>query len=99
MYNIRLVCEGFTDEIVLKAILFAYLQSPDFTVDTIQPERSEIQGDPAEHGTGWKGVRSWCQMVQAAGGLEAVRALDTEVDLLIIHVDAGIVFEAEHNAG
>ena len=99
MFNIRLVCEGSTDENVLKAILFAYLQSPDFTVDTIQPEKSEIQGEPAEHGTGWKGVRSWCQMVQAAGGLEAVRALETEVDLLIIHVDAEIVFEAEHNAG
>jgi hypothetical protein len=50
MFNIRLVCEGSTDEIVLKAILFAYLQSPDFTVDTIQPEKSGIQGEPAEHG-------------------------------------------------
>lgn len=99
MFNIRLVCEGSTDEIVLKAILFSYLQSPDFTVDTIQPERSGIQGEPAEHGTGWKGVRGWCQMVRAAGGLEAMRALETEVDLLIIHVDAEIVFEAEHNAG
>lgn len=99
MFNIRLVCEGSTDEIILKAILFSYLKSPNFIVDTIQPEKSEIQGEPAEHGTGWKGVRSWCQMVQAAGGLQAVRALEAEVDLLIIHVDAEIVFEVEHNAG
>lgn len=98
MFNIRLVCEGSTDEIILKAVLFAFLHSLDFTVDTIQPERSEFQGEPAEHGTGWKGVRSWCQMVQAAGGLEAVKALDPEVDLFIIHVDAEIVFEADHNS-
>ena len=98
MFSIRLVCEGITDEIVLKAVLRAYLQSPDFTVDTIQPERSGFQGEPAEHGTGWKGVRSWCQMAQAEGGLEAVRALEPGVDLLIIHVDAEIVFEAEHNS-
>jgi hypothetical protein len=98
MFNIKLVCEGSTDEIVLQAVLFAYLQSPDFTVNRIQPERSEFQGEAADHGTGWKGVRSWCQMVQAAGGLEAVRALEPEVDLLIIHVDAEIVFEAEHSS-
>lgn len=96
MFSIRLVCEGLTDEIVLKAVLRAYLQSPDFIVDTIQPERSEIQGEPAVHGTGWKGVRSWCQMVQAGGGLEAIRALEPGVDLIVIHVDAEIVFEAEH---
>lgn len=99
MFNVKLVCEGITDKIILEAVLFAYLQSDKFTVNCIQPESSEIQGVPAEHGTGWKGVRSWCQMIQAAGGLEEVRALASEVDLLVIHVDAEIVFETEHNAG
>ena len=98
MFNVKLVCEGITDKIILEAVLFAYLQSDKFTVNCIQPESSEIQGVPAEHGTGWKGVRSWCQMIQAAGGLEEVRALASEVDLLIIHVDGEIVFEAEINA-
>lgn len=98
MFNIKLVCEGSTDEIVLQAVLFAYFQSPDFTVVRIQPEISEFQGEASVHGAGWKGVRSWCQMVQAAGGLEVVRALEPEVDLFIIHVDAEIVFEAEHNS-
>ena len=99
MFNVRLVCEGITDKIILKAVLFAYLQSDKFTINCIQPESSKIEGNPYEHGTGWKGVRRWCQMVQAAGGLEEVRALASEVDLLIIHVDAEIVFEAEINAG
>ena len=84
MFNVKLVCEGITDKIILEAVLFAYLQSDKFIVNCIQPESSEIQGVPFEHGTGWKGVRSWCQMIQAAGGLEEVLALASEVDLLII---------------
>jgi hypothetical protein len=99
MFNVKLVCEGITDKIILEAVLFAYLQSDKFTINCIQPESSKIEGNPYEHGTGWKGVRSWCQMIQAAGGFEEVRALASEVDLLIIHVDAEIVFEAENNAG
>lgn len=99
MFNVKLVCEGITDKIILEAFLFAYLKGSDFTINCIQPESSKIEGNPYEHGTGWKGVRSWCQMVQAAGGLQEVRALASEVDLLIIHVDAEIVFEAENNAG
>lgn len=99
MFNVKLVCEGITDKIILEAVLSAYLQSDKFTINCIQPESSKIEGNPYEHGTGWKGVRRWCQMIQAAGGLEEVRALASEVDLLIIHVDAEIVFEAENNAG
>jgi len=97
MLNVKLVCEGITDKIILEAVLSAYLQSDKFTVNCIQPESSKIEGNPYEHGTGWKGVRSWCQMVQAAGGLDAVEALQSGVDLLVIHVDAEIVFEAEHD--
>ena len=45
-----------------------------------------------------KGVRGWCQSVQEAGGLEAIGALQKDVNLLIIHVDAAIVLDKEHDA-
>ena len=98
MYNIRLVCEGATDQAVLEAVLLAHLKSPDFKVSRIQPDESLYGGNSGPHGGGWKGVRGWCQSVRDAGGLQAVGALPEDADLLVIHVDADILLDAEHNA-
>lgn len=97
MYNIRLVCEGSTDHIVLEAVLLAQLNSPDFRVSRLQPDESLFGGDAGPHGGGWKGVRGWCQMVRDAGGLQAIGALPEGVDLLVIHVDADILLDSEHD--
>lgn len=98
MYNIRLVCEGNTDQRVLEAILFSHLKDSSFRLSRIQPDESLYGGDAGPHGGGWKGVRGWCQSVQEAGGLEAIGALQIDVNLLIIHVDADIVLDKEHDA-
>lgn len=98
MYNVRLVCEGSTDHVVLEAVLLAHLNSPDFRVSRIQPDESLYWGDAGPHGGGWKGVRGWCQSVRDAGGIQAVGALSKDVDLLVIHVDADILLDPEHDA-
>jgi hypothetical protein len=95
MYNVRLVCEGSTDHVVLEAVLFAHLNSPDFRVSRIQPDESRYGGDAGPHGGGWKGVRGWCQSVRDAGGIKAVGALPEDVDLLVIHIDADIAAALE----
>lgn len=97
MYNIRLVCEGVTDQRVLEAVLLAHLKTPSFRINRIQPDESLYGGDAGPHGGGWKGVRGWCKSVQEAGGLEAIGALRPDVSLLIIHVDADIVLDKEHD--
>jgi hypothetical protein len=98
MYNVRLVCEGRSDHIVLEAVLVAHLNSPNFRVIRIQPDESLYGGDAGPNGGGWKGVRSWCQSVRDAGGVQTVGALTEDVDLLIIHVDADILLDSEHEA-
>ncbi|WP_143594056.1 hypothetical protein [Synechococcus sp. BO 8801] len=82
----------------MEAVLFAHLKQPSFRLSRIQPDESLYGGDAGPHGGGWKGVRGWCKSVQAAGGLEAIGALRPDVHLLIIHVDADIVLDKEHDA-
>jgi hypothetical protein len=98
MYEIRLVCEGITDQAVLEAVVHAHLNSRNFEINRIQPDSSLYGGDAGPHGGGWKGVRGWCQSVREAGGLRAVGALREDIDLLVIHVDADILLDAEHDA-
>jgi hypothetical protein len=98
MFNLRLVCEGPTDQAVLEAVVSAHLKSTDFRITRLQPDDSLYAGDAGPHGGGWKGVRGWCQSVQEAGGLEAIGALRPDIHLLIIHVDADIVLDIEHVA-
>jgi hypothetical protein len=98
MYNVRLVCEGSTDHVVLEAVLLAHLNSPDFRVSRLQPDASLYGGDAGPHGGGWKGVRGWCHSVRDAGGIQSVGTLPEDVDLLVIHVDADILLDEEHDA-
>ena len=96
MFEIRVVCEGPTDLEVMRGILDVHLQE-EYVIHQLQPEGSLYGGDAGPFGGGWKGVRSWCQATAAAGGLEAVGALNPEVNLLVIHVDADIAAESEFN--
>lgn len=95
MYNARLICEGPTDIEVFRAILRARLGANiDYNLDVLQPQMSAY-GGAGPLGGGWKGVRAWCQSLAAAGGLEALCALTEDVDVLVIHVDAGIAADPE----
>ncbi len=94
MFEVRVVCEGPTDMEVMRAILDVHLQE-DYVIHQLQPEGSLYGGDAGPFGGGWKGVRSWCQAAAVAGGLEAVGALNAEVNLLVIHVDADIAADSE----
>ncbi|MFN9618606.1 MAG: hypothetical protein ACK55X_02685 [Synechococcaceae cyanobacterium] len=78
-------------------MVFAHLNSPAFRISRIQPDESLYAGDAGPHGGGWKGVRGWCQSVREAGGLQAVGVLPDDVDLLVIHVDADILLDPEHD--
>ena len=94
MFEVRVVCEGPTDVVVLQAILDDRLKE-DYVITQLQPEGSLYGGDAGPHGGGWKGVRGWCRKVGAAGGLEAVGALNPDVQLLVVHVDADIASDSE----
>ncbi|MBX3143489.1 MAG: hypothetical protein KF813_07025 [Trueperaceae bacterium] len=98
MYNVKLVCEGTTDLHVFQAVLDAHLGGAEYLLGMLQPDGARYGGDAGPHGGGWKGVRGWCQAAKKAGGVEAVGALTDDVDLLVIHVDADIACDAEHNA-
>jgi hypothetical protein len=52
MYNIRLVCEGVTDQRLLEAVLLAHLKTPSFRINRIQPDESLYAGDAGPHGGG-----------------------------------------------
>lgn len=97
MYRVRLVCEGPTDFEVFQAVLDAHLGGEEYQLSMVQPDGSLYGGDAGPHGGGWKGVRGWCQAAAEAGGVEAVGALGEGIDLLVIHVDADIAGDGEHN--
>jgi hypothetical protein len=98
--NVATVVEGPTDRLVVEAIL-----------DRLLP------GDPAKHryfplqppitfgetGTGWKGVRRWCQETwkQPGSSLELIisGSAGPPLDLLVIHLDADVAFENDLQAG
>ena len=90
----RVVCEGPTDFTVIKAVLSALL-GQRFVVTLIQPEIPKFSGPAPDEdlGTGWQGVRNWCQQrANALRGLGGdVNAAPGRVpSVLIVHVDADI---------
>lgn len=94
--QLRVVCEGDTDFIALDAALSAVYGEHVATM--VQPERSRFAGIAyTEMGSGWRGVRKWCEQAHdELGGLGArleLMAALSGVDALIVHVDADIADE------
>jgi len=94
--QLRVVCEGDTDFIVLDAALSAVYGEHVATM--VQPETSRFAGIAyTEMGSGWRGVRKWCEQARdELGGLGArleLMAALSAVDALIVHVDADIADE------
>lgn len=88
----RIVCEGDTDFVVLDAALSAVYG--EHTATMIQPEKSLFAGRAyTEMGSGWRGVKKWCEQARDEfGGLKQRLGvmLVGGADALIIHVDADI---------
>jgi len=94
--RVAVVCEGPTDCVVIQAALAALVPTP-IVVTRVQPDAGGgFAGTRfGEMGTGWKGVRTWCQRrVQACGGLSDY-AQHMSHDMLVIHVDADVAAEDE----
>ncbi len=98
--SIKVVCEGDTDTTIIQAVLSSVIES-DPIVTQIQPEKVSFAGsDYGELGSGWKGVRNWCQQQAEIFGCltECVNADPLRADAaLIIHVDADVAGEREIN--
>ncbi len=90
--NIGTVVEGPTDRLILTAVLRKILPGhpEDHRFLPLQPSPTF-----GETGTGWKGVRKWCQesWQRTGSSLEAILSSTSgpTLDLLVIHVDADII--------
>src|SRR5438874_144139 len=91
------VVEGPSDRLVIEEIV-SYLFPGEHTFLRLQP----IVSAP-ETGRGWKGVRAWCRETWQRPGSSLARLLSGEtgqpIDLLVVHLDADIVDEADLQEG
>lgn len=89
--DIRVVCEGPTDTLVIRSAVEAL--GVEAVVTQIQPENnSNLLGTLGEFGGGWKGVRAWCQSPFIRELLHVTLA---NARALVIHVDADIAHDKE----
>lgn len=93
--RVAVVTEGTTDFLVIQAIVEDLI--PGAEVSPIHPEvpllaypEYAAAAGGARLGTGWRGVRAWCQ--EYGDALELVLAVDQAApfDVLIVHVDASM---------
>lgn len=91
--NIGTVVEGPTDRLILKTMVTAIIPGRH-RFFPLQP--METFG---KTGTGWKGVRRWCQDLRRRGGagIESILSDKTgpPLDLLVIQVDADVADEPD----
>jgi len=95
--TVAIVAEGPTDQTVLQAIT-RVSAGPAIRFLSIQPESSDAFGGFGPHGSGWKGVRSWCNEAAATvGGIHAYMSsrFGPQIHLLLVHVDADIAGDPE----
>ena len=94
--NIGTVVEGPSDRLVLKAVLDKLLPG-EHRYFALQPSLTF-----GEMGTGWKGVRRWCQQTWQLEDSSLEKILSSGVavplDLLVIHLDADIAGEYDLQA-
>ncbi len=98
--TIGIVAEGTSDKIIIEALI-GHLVPGEHVFLSLQPLRDIAEkGDPSN---GWKGVRQWCFENLAQTGLTLDEFLSTEegrpIDLLIIHLDAGVAWERDLQEG
>jgi hypothetical protein len=90
MRSVYFVTEGTTDQIVLEALVTAWLGTEDYLPRHIQPPSSAYaEGLDSNLSTGWKGVLAWCAGERPAGEAGRDQALEL-ADCLIVHMDADV---------
>jgi hypothetical protein len=96
--NIGTIVEGPTDRIMLKAIIMAVCPGEHHFFDLQPAGQSDSFG---EMGTGWKGVRRWCQETWIRSRLEDIIYADPSapLDALIIQLDADVALESDLQEG
>ncbi len=94
--NIATVVEGPTDRMVLEAVI-KHLVPGAHCFFRLQPV--SIGDTYGETGTGWKGVRRWCQdtwqLPDASLELLLSGQSGEAIDILVIHVDADVATEQD----
>ncbi|MCA0756484.1 hypothetical protein KP806_15625 [Paenibacillus sp. N4] len=91
-----MVTEGPVDVEVLSHIILKVLPGKHRFLP-IQPDLSETEGlGVKKHSNGWKGVLTWCEASAEGDGILSYMD-QTNVDVLIIQVDADIARDAEIN--
>lgn len=88
------VVEGPTDRLLLEAVISKLIPG-EHRFRRLQPQLPF-----GEMGTGWKGVRQWCQQTWQREGssLKTILSVVDPLDLLVIHVDADIATEHDLQA-
>lgn len=81
--HVGIVCEGSTDERVLRAVCREVLGASGLVVTLLQPDMDALRARSAGVGTGWQAVRAFLGQTRAS--LAAA-----QLDILIVHVDADI---------
>jgi hypothetical protein len=95
MRSVYFVTEGATDQIVLEALITAWLAPEDFLPRHIQPPSSAYaEGLDTNLSTGWKGVLAWCAGKRPAGEAGRDQALES-ADCLIVHMDADVAVDPD----
>lgn len=84
MNTIGIVCEGPTDQIVIRSIINK-LTGEENRYYRLQPEET-LAG---KNGNGWKGVLKWCRD-NLDGYEKLMHEIQPEIDFLIIHMDGDV---------
>ena len=90
------VVEGPTVRLVIENVLRHILDDHELRFLPVQPLPTL-----GEFGTGWKGVRYWCRQMAKDNDLDIFLSDEagTNLDLLVVHVDADIVTEHDLQEG
>ena len=91
--KIGTVVEGPTDRLLLEAII-SHVMPGEHQFLALQPVG--LGASLGETGTGWKGVRRFCREIyQRHQSNIASYMADYQLDLLVIHLDADVICEAD----
>lgn len=91
--KIGTVVEGPTDRLLLEAIINQVIPG-EHQFLPLQPVG--LGASFGETGTGWKGVRRFCREIQQRHQRDIASYMaDHQLDLLVIHLDADVIREAD----
>ena len=90
MIKFGLICEGATDQAVLKNILIGHFSDPDLTVVTLQPDRGATERADLNNFGGWYKVLDYCRSDRF------LSAFDDDNAFVIIQIDTDRAHETHY---